>query len=585
MRILLAEDDPLLGDGLRAGLRQRGFLVDWVQDGEAAERELRAQPYNAVVLDLGLPRKDGLDVLSAIRQARITTPVLVLTARDTVSERVLGLDRGADDHVVKPVDLDELAARLRALVRRAHGQPQECLSAMTQPPHSLQHRLLAGILGVVVCVWLGTALMIWLDARHELDELLDSHLAQAAAVLVVQQAPEIGDEDHGAGIDAPTLHRYAPKVAFQVFHEGRLALCSANAPATPMVQGGKPFQTGFDTVHIGGAAWRVFAAYGAENDVQVFVGEELASRDHILWAVLRSTLWPMAVALPLLALALWWTVSRGMAPLRQLGAALAQRQPDALSPVVLDGAPSEVATMVDALNALLARIGALLESERRFTADASHELRTPIAAIRAQAQVTLAESDDALRRHALTNTLAGCDRASRLVDQLLTLSRLEAAQAPAMADVDLSALSRQVVADLAAKAVGKGQTLALDAPAPCPVPGNETLLAVLVRNLVDNAVRYSPAHAQIQVRVSQNAGQVVLRVEDSGPGLDAAQQARLGERFFRVPGQVESGSGLGWSIVQRIAAVHRLDVRVQRATALGGLAVEIRSQSAKTLSK
>ncbi|MFZ2308865.1 MAG: response regulator transcription factor [Rhodoferax sp.] len=129
MRILLAEDDALLGDGLRAGLRQLGFQVDWVRDGEAAERELRAQPYTAAVLDLGLPRKDGLAVLGTIRQARIATPVLVLTARDTVPERIRGLDAGADDYVVKPVDLHELAARLRALVRRAHGQPQECLQA------------------------------------------------------------------------------------------------------------------------------------------------------------------------------------------------------------------------------------------------------------------------------------------------------------------------------------------------------------------------------------------------------------------------------------------------------------------------
>ena len=129
MRILLAEDDSLLGDGLRAGLRQLGFLVDWVRDGEAAERELRAQPYTAAVLDLGLPRKGGLEVLAAIRAARITTPVLVLTARDTVPDRILGLDMGADDYVVKPVDLHELAARLRALVRRAHGQSQECLTA------------------------------------------------------------------------------------------------------------------------------------------------------------------------------------------------------------------------------------------------------------------------------------------------------------------------------------------------------------------------------------------------------------------------------------------------------------------------
>ncbi|MGV8804105.1 MAG: response regulator [Polaromonas sp.] len=129
MRILLAEDDPLLGDGLQAGLRQLGFLVDWVRDGEAAERELRAQAHAAAVLDLGLPRKDGLDVLATLRQAGISTPVLVLTARDAVPDRIRGLNLGADDYVIKPVDLDELAARLRALVRRAHGQPQECLSA------------------------------------------------------------------------------------------------------------------------------------------------------------------------------------------------------------------------------------------------------------------------------------------------------------------------------------------------------------------------------------------------------------------------------------------------------------------------
>lgn len=129
MRILLAEDDTLLGDGLQSGLRQLGFQVDWVRDGMAAERELRAQVYDAAVLDLGLPRKDGLEVLAGIRRAGFLTPVLVLTARDAVPDRIRGLDVGADDYVVKPVDMQELAARLRALVRRAHGQPQECLRA------------------------------------------------------------------------------------------------------------------------------------------------------------------------------------------------------------------------------------------------------------------------------------------------------------------------------------------------------------------------------------------------------------------------------------------------------------------------
>ena len=129
MRILLVEDDPLLGDGLRAGLRQLGFRVDWVRDGAAAERELRSDAYAAAVLDLGLPLMDGMDVLAAVRRAGVALPVLVLTARDAVTDRIRGLDAGADDYVLKPVDLHELGARLRALVRRAHGRPQERLSA------------------------------------------------------------------------------------------------------------------------------------------------------------------------------------------------------------------------------------------------------------------------------------------------------------------------------------------------------------------------------------------------------------------------------------------------------------------------
>ena len=127
MRILLAEDDPMLGDGLRAGLGQQGFQVDWVRDGVAAERELASSDYAAAVLDLGLPLKDGIDVLQSLRARKITTPVLVLTARDAVPDRIRGLDLGADDYVIKPVDLHELGARLRSLVRRAHGQMQDVL--------------------------------------------------------------------------------------------------------------------------------------------------------------------------------------------------------------------------------------------------------------------------------------------------------------------------------------------------------------------------------------------------------------------------------------------------------------------------
>lgn len=483
---------------------------------------------------------------------------------------------------------------------------------------SLQGRLLAGLLGVVVLVWAGTAASTWVDVRHELDELLDSHLAQAAALLVAQQAREHEDSDEP--LDAPQLHRYAPRVAFQVWHEGRLAMRSANAPTMPMVALGVPagttappaaaatglrdgdhddhhdrprreqrpdkrsdgelradgFVLGFHTVPLDGVDWRVFVAQGAERDVRVLVGEQVASRDDILWALLRGMLQPMALALPLLALAIWWAVRVGMAPLRTLSRTLAARHPQALAPVLLDGAPSEMAPMLDALNRLFERITAMVEAERRFTADAAHELRTPIAAIRAQAQVALAETDDAARAHALRATLAGCDRATRLVEQMLTLSRLEAGAAPALASVDLSALARRMAADLAPLAIARQQTLSLDAEAPQPVNGNETLLAVLLRNLIDNALRYSPAGAEVQVAVSTAPEGVLLQVQDSGPGLAEADRQRLGERFFRVLGSEQAGSGLGWSIVRRIAAVHGATVEVGRSAELGGLSVSVR---------
>lgn len=440
-------------------------------------------------------------------------------------------------------------------------------------PRSLQGRLLALVVGVVACGWIAVAVITWLDVRHELDELLDSHLAQAAALLVAQQAREIGDGEHD--LDAPSLHRYSSKAAFQVFHEGRLALRSAGAPDTPLVPRSEHFTSGFTTVRIGGRDWRVFAAHGADRDVQVYVGEQARSRSEIAGAVMRSMLAPMAIALPLLALAAGWAVHRGMAPLRRLGRVLAERRPDALDPVPPDGTVAEMVPMVDALNGLFRRIAALLESERRFTADAAHELRTPIAAIRAQAQVALAEDQPQERRRALERTVEGCDRATRLVEQLLTLSRLEAAAAPALGPVDLGAVAQRVAADLAPRALARGQSLELDAEPGCTIEGRETLLEVLVRNLVDNAIRYSPSGARVKIAVRREAGRPLLSVEDGGPGMPEADRARLGERFFRQLGNDESGSGLGWSIVRRVAAVHGLRVEVGASETLGGLAVRI----------
>lgn len=441
-------------------------------------------------------------------------------------------------------------------------------------PRSLQARLLVLVLGAVAAVWLGTAVLVWRDAQHELDELLDAHLAQAAALLVVQQAGEL-DDDHESA-EAPILHRYAARVAFQVWHEGRLLLRSSNAPAQPL----SAVDQGFAEREIEGRRWRVFATRGAERDVRVHVGEVVGSRSAILRAVLHGMLTPMLVGLPVLALLVWLAVRQGSLPLRRLERLLARRDPQALEPVHVEGAPSEMAPMLAALNTLFDRIRRLIESERRFTADAAHELRTPIAAIRAQAQVAMGEADDARRRHALQATLAGCDRASRLVEQLLNLARLEAASATAAAaPVDLGAVAQAVVAEQAGEALDKAQEIELEAQPDCLVPGDPALLGMLVRNLVDNAIRYSPQGARVRVRVARRGGEVVLSVEDSGPGLTPEQIDRLGERFFRVLGSDASGSGLGWSIVRRIAQALDLRVQVHRSADLGGLAVEVAGRS------
>jgi two-component system sensor histidine kinase QseC len=270
-------------------------------------------------------------------------------------------------------------------------------------------------------------------------------------------------------------------------------------------------------------------------------------------------------------------VRNGLVPLRHLSQALAQRSPQALDAVVLSDMPTEVEPVVHSLNALFQRIEAMVEAERRFTADAAHELRTPIAAIRMQAQVALgAGSDDAQRDRALNYTLAGCDRATHLVEQLLTLSRLEFSTTAAPCGlVDVSALAQRVAADLAMTALGRAQTLALDAPAHAMIQADDMLTSVLIRNLVDNAMRYSPDGAQVDLSVKVQGNHVAFQVQDSGAGLSESEMAHLGERFYRVLGTGQTGSGLGWSIVRRIAKVYRAEVSVSQSAALGGLCVVV----------
>jgi two-component system sensor histidine kinase QseC len=438
---------------------------------------------------------------------------------------------------------------------------------------SLQQRLLTRTLGAVLVVWMGTAAFVGYEAKHEVDELLDAHLAQSAALLVVQQNATPDDDE--PLLDAPTLHKYANRVAYQVFDEDRLVMHSPNVSHRPMAQ----HTQGFETLTLAdGKSWRIFAAPGRSKDVQIYVAEQLDSRDEILSAVLRGFLPPLTLALPLLLIGLWWNVRSGFMPLQRLRQALLKRDTQTLDPVSLPETPQEVQPLVDALNDLLQRLAQRMETERRFTADAAHELRTPIAAIRAQAQVALSEATNGeVRQRALQDTLVGCDRASRVVEQLLTLARVEGPQDVASEPFRLDQLAQQVLADLTPDALRRGQTLELLAPEPLQVNGQSTLWHILLRNLIDNALRYSPNGATVRIQAQRlESGQMQVTIQDSGPGLSADDLARLGERFFRVMGTSATGSGLGWSIVQHIAALQHMTVLVGQSPDLGGLQVTLR---------
>ena len=436
---------------------------------------------------------------------------------------------------------------------------------------SVQARLLAGMLAVALGVGGLTAALALRRAEHELGELLDAHLSQAAALLVVQHSGRLAHDDN-AVLDAPSLHRYAPRAVFQVFHEGQLALRSSQAPIAPLVAG---MPSGFHTVARDDASWRVFVAREAGADVTVLVGERESARQEILWAVLAPLLGLGAAALGLIALLGAGVLRWGLAPLRRLREELATRRPDQLAPLLLTGAPNELAPLMATLNALFSRIEALLQGERRLTADAAHELRTPIAAIRTQAQVALGARDDTERRHALAATLAGCDRAARLIDQLLMLARLEAAPARPRAPLALADLARQALADAAESPLHRGHSLALETHGPVAAQGDALLTQVLLRNLLDNALRYSPPGSPVTVTLDAADSGWMLTLEDGGPGLDAAGLARLGQRFQRGDGQAQPGSGLGWSIVRRIASLQGWAIAVDRSAALGGLRVRL----------
>jgi two-component system sensor histidine kinase QseC len=439
--------------------------------------------------------------------------------------------------------------------------------------YSLKARLLAALLAALALVWLGTALYSYFETRHEISRLLDAHLAQSASLIVAQLGHELEEIDLE---HAPQLDKHAHRVAFQVWEGGTiLRLHSANAPPERL----SPRTEGFSDATIDGKRWRVFSAWDARHRLLVQVGERDEARREIAAGVATGLLAPLAFALPALGLLAWLVIARALRPLRALGAQVAAREPDSLGALAAPNAPGEVLPLVASLNALFARVARMIEHERRFTADAAHELRTPLAALKTQAQVALGATGDAERRRALENVLAGCERASRLVEQLLTLARLEPGELRERARrFDLREVARRTLAEVAPATLAKSVDLELAEGAPESVEGYPELVSILIRNLVDNAVRYGPVGGAVRVEIADGA----LSVTDQGPGIAPEERARVGERFYRVLGNEASGSGLGLSIVRRVAEIHGAAVRLEDGPEGKGLRVTVAFRGVST---
>ncbi len=447
---------------------------------------------------------------------------------------------------------------------------------------SIRRHLLLTLLSITVLVWTVTVITSYYDARHEIGELFDAQLAQSARTLLSVAGHEL-EELEGRTLDSAHIHfhadnplladghAYEHKLAYQLWKQpdNTLILRSFNAPNTPLNE--RP--SGFSTRTINDELWRVLSLLDESSGFQVQVGQAFAIREELTDDIARRIGIPIVIALPVLTLLIFVGIGRSMRPLRRLAEAVVYRAPNNLEAIDSTNVPSEIRPLVNALNSLFERLGRAFENDRRFTADAAHELRTPLAAMKTQAQVARRSKDPAERESAIGKMLEGVDRATRLVEQLLTLARVDPDTGLAQREqVDLPLLAEAVIADHVPQARTKGIALQLKADKALSIAGHRDSLGILLRNLLDNAIRYTPQSGKVQVSLSKQAGEIFLCVSDSGPGVPAEQRERIFDRFYRLAGQEAEGSGLGLSIVQRIAASHQAQIRLDQST-LGGLEI------------
>nr|WP_268991682.1 quorum sensing histidine kinase QseC [Limnobaculum eriocheiris] len=438
-------------------------------------------------------------------------------------------------------------------------------------------RLILLFILLVVVTWSIASFLAWRQTSKNIDEMFDTQQMIFAKRLSVLQPETIGNISQQLPKTKKLLrHNRGSQdddaLAFAIFTpDGKMVLHDGDNGSNFIFN---YHQDGFadSAISADDDLWRIVWLKTADNRYIVAVGQELDYRGDMLEALLVSQLKPWLIALPLMVLLMIWLITRELKPLRHIASQLNRRQPDDDSPLMTSRLPSEVQPIVDALNKLFVRIGTMMMRERRFTSDAAHELRSPLAALRVQTEVVQISGDDeTMRQHALANLTDGIDRSTRVVDQLLMLSRLDSfSQLDDVQQIEWQLLLQNGIADIYSKAQAEDVDIRLDIrQTPAPVKGQQLLLSVMVRNLLDNAIRYGCQGKIITVTLDKHS----FSVEDEGPGVSDEYLQRIGERFFRPPGQEKNGSGLGLSIVQRIAHLHGLDVKFSNRESGGFKAV------------
>ena len=436
------------------------------------------------------------------------------------------------------------------------------------PARSLRVRLTVLLLGAVLVTALVQGVITWRAARAEVEAVFDAQMQRIALSLTGGLAATVLE---GSVLDGPPGSQ---ELIIQVWRaDGIMLYRSPSARLLP-----PQAVIGFSDVLAAGEPYRVYTLETATQVIQV--AQAVSARRRMAGQLALRAVLPVALLAPLLMLIVWWVVGRALVPVRQLRRQLAARRADELAPMPLAGLPAEVAPLVAEMNGLLARLDAAWRQLSDFTADAAHELRSPLAALRLQVQGLQRADTDQARQIATERLLAGVDRATRLVEQLLALARHDGDGGGAAIDaapVDLVTLTRRALHDAASEA--QARQIELRGPgdaAPVIVPGQSDALAVLLRNLIDNALKHTLAGGVVQVSAHQGEGGApALVVEDSGPGIPPEERQRVFDRFYRVPGAPGHGSGLGLAIVQTVARRHGARVEVGESAGLGGARVAV----------